>query len=194
MDAAAEARDVPGTATVVLRQGKVVHRHASGHLDVDREAPVAMDTLFRMYSQTKPVTAAVVMSLFEDGAFLLNEPVSKWLPEFENPQVVAYLGAEDQVRGGLPAAATVPARREITLFDLLTMTSGLPGVSRTRPPTGPRWSQPGRAPGSSTRTRASTTRVSPTRRRCWPSPRCRCSRSPARPGTTARTSTCSACS
>ena len=131
MDAAAEARDVPGTATVVLRQGKVVHRHASGHLDVDREAPVAMDTLFRMYSQTKPVTAAVVMSLFEDGAFLLNEPVSKWLPEFENPQVVAYLGAEDQVRGGLPAAATVPARREITLFDLLTMTSGLPGVSRT---------------------------------------------------------------
>ncbi len=131
MDAAAEARDVPGTATVVLRQGKVVHRHASGRLDVDREAPVAMDTLFRMYSQTKPVTAAVVMSLFEDGAFLLNEPVSKWLPEFENPQVVAYLGAEDQVRGGLPTAATVPARREITLFDLLTMTSGLSGVSRT---------------------------------------------------------------
>ncbi len=131
MDAAAEAREIPGTATVILRHGKVVHRHVSGRLDMGREAPVAMDTLFRMYSQTKPVTAAVIMSLFEDGAFFLDEPVSKWLPEFENPRVIAYPGAEESVRGGLAVTATVPARREITLFDLLTMTSGLPGISRT---------------------------------------------------------------
>ena len=131
MDAAVAAREIPGTATVVLRHGKVVHRHVSGRLDMDRDAPVATDTLFRMYSQTKPVTAAVIMSLFEDGAFFLDEPVSKWLPEFAGPRVVAYPGAEDRVRMGLAIANTVPARREITLFDLLTMTSGLPGISRT---------------------------------------------------------------
>ena len=56
-----------------------------------------MDSLFRMYSQTKPVTAAVVMSLFEEGAFFLDEPVSKWLPEFENPRVAVYPAAEDRV-------------------------------------------------------------------------------------------------
>ena len=131
MDAAVEARQVPGTATVLLRHGQVVHRHASGRLDMDREAPVSMDSLFRMYSQTKPVTAAVVMSLFEDGAFFLDEPVSKWLPEFENPRVAAYPGPAERVRGGLSVEATVPACREITLFDLLTMTSGLPAITRT---------------------------------------------------------------
>ena len=131
MDAASAAHDVPGTATVVLRHGKVAHTHVAGRMDTEREAPVSVGSLFRMYSQTKPVTAAVVMSLFEDGAFHLNEPVSKWLPEFENPQVVDYPAAGDQVRGGLPTAATVPARREITLFDLLTMTSGLPAINRT---------------------------------------------------------------
>ncbi|MYE12060.1 MAG: serine hydrolase, partial [Gammaproteobacteria bacterium] len=100
MDAASAAHDVPGTATVVLRHGKVAHTHVAGRMDTEREAPVSVDSLFRMYSQTKPVTAAVVMSLFEDGAFHLNEPVSKWLPEFENPQVVDYPAAGDQVRGG----------------------------------------------------------------------------------------------
>ncbi len=137
MDAAVEAGDVPGTATVVLRHGQVVHQHAAGRLDVSREAPVSMDSLFRMYSQTKPVTAAVVMSLFEDGAFFLDEPVSKWLPEFEKPRVAAYLGAEERVRSGLATEVTVPARREITLFDLLTMTSGLPAISRTPAAYGP---------------------------------------------------------
>ena len=131
MKAAVEARNVPGTATVVLRHGQVVHQQASGRLDMDREAPVSMDSLFRMYSQTKPVTAAVVMSLFEDGAFFLDEPVSKWLPEFENPCVAAYPGPAERVRGGLALQATVPAHREITLFDLLTMTSGLPAITRT---------------------------------------------------------------
>ena len=131
MDAAVRDLKVPGTATMVLRHGKVVHQHASGRLDMDREAPVAMDSLFRMYSQTKPVTAAVVMSLFEDGAFFLDEPVSKWLPEFEAPRVMAYPGPADRVRAGIAMAATVPAYREITLFDLLTMTSGLPAVART---------------------------------------------------------------
>ena len=131
MDAAVDDGTIPGTATVVLRHGQVVHRHVAGRLAIDGDAPLGMDSLFRMYSQTKPVTAAVIMSLYEDGAFFLDEPVSKWLPEFAEPRVVAYPGAEDRVRMGLAVANTVPARREITLFDLLTMTSGLPGISRT---------------------------------------------------------------
>ena len=52
-----------------------------------------------MYSQTKPITAAVLMTLFEDGLFLLDEPVSKWIPEFANPKVVAYHQAHERVRG-----------------------------------------------------------------------------------------------
>ncbi len=72
MDAAVAARAIPGTVTVVARKGQVVHTHVTGKLDLDRPEKLSIDSLFRMYSQTKPVTAAVLMTLFEDGAFLLD--------------------------------------------------------------------------------------------------------------------------
>ena len=128
MDAAVAAREAPGTITIVLRQGQVVHAHAVGALDMERETALGMDSLFRMYSQTKPVTAVVLMSLFEDGAFALNDPIARWIPEFANRQVVTQTPPHDRVRGALPHVE--PARREITIFDLLTMTSGLPGFGR----------------------------------------------------------------
>ncbi len=130
MDAAVAKNDVPGTISLVARKGKVVHAHVTGKLDMQRPAPLGIDSLFRMYSQTKPVTAAVLLTLFEEGAFLLDEPISKWLPEFANPSVVAYHQARDRVRGRT-VAGVEPARREITIFDLLTMTSGLPSMGRT---------------------------------------------------------------
>ena len=92
MDAAVEARAVPGTVTVVLRRGQLVHAHAVGALDMDRETELGMDSLFRTYSQTKPVSALVLMSLFEEGAFLLNDPIANWLPEFAHPEVMARGG------------------------------------------------------------------------------------------------------
>ncbi|MAY82480.1 MAG: hypothetical protein CL930_17065 [Deltaproteobacteria bacterium] len=120
---------LPGAATIIARQGKVVHSHVSGSLDVERPAAISMDTLFRLYSQTKPMTAVVLLSLFEDGEFLLDEPISKWLPEFAKPNVFALTPASEKVRGAL--APMEPARREMTIFDVLTMTSGLPAMGRT---------------------------------------------------------------
>lgn len=129
MDDEVNAGRLPGAVTLVARRGKVVHSHVSGKLDVERPAPVAADSLFRLYSQTKPMTAAVLMALFEEGAFLLDEPVSKWIPEIAKPSVFAIKPPQDVVRGDY--APTTPALREITIFDLLTMTSGLPSMGRT---------------------------------------------------------------
>ncbi len=152
MDAAVAARAVPGTVTLILRRGKLAHTHITGRLDMDRPAPLAIDSLFRMYSQTKPVTAAVLLTLFEDGAFMLNDPVSKWLPEFAQPRVVKYPEARERVRGqALALGGVEAAQREITIFDLLTMTSGLPSLGRTPalfwPTLAPAWEGTGFAPG-----------------------------------------------
>lgn len=152
MDDAVNAGRLPGAITIVARQGKVVHKHVTGRLDMERTAPLTEDSLFRMYSQTKPVTAAVLLSLFEDGAFMLNDPISKWLPEFANPMVVAYPRARDRVRGaGAAMGGVETAKRELTLFDLLTMTSGLPAMGRTPltyyPSMSPAWEGTGFAPG-----------------------------------------------
>lgn len=133
MDAAVAARSVPGVATVIGRRGQVVHQHVAGHLDVDvGDGNLAMDSLFRMYSQSKPVTAVVAMTLFEDGVLFLDDPVAKWLPEFAESRVEKHLMPEDRVKGvGIEIGSTVAARRELTIFDLMTMTSGLPSMMRT---------------------------------------------------------------
>ena len=67
IDAEVGAGRLPGAATIVARQGKVVHSHVSGKLDVERPASISTDTLFRLWSQTKPMTAVVLLTLFEDG-------------------------------------------------------------------------------------------------------------------------------
>ena len=130
MDAAVAARELPGAVTVVLRHGQVVHAHAAGALDMERETPLGMDSLFRMYSQTKPVMAVVLMSLFEEDAFALNDPISRWIPELANRLVVTETPPHDRVRGAFPPQNVEPARREIMIMDLMTMTSGLPAVGR----------------------------------------------------------------
>ena len=129
IDAEVGAGRLPGAVTIVARQGKVVHSHVSGKLDVERQPSISTDTLFRLWSQTKPMTAVVLLTLFEDGQFLLDEPVSKWIPEFAKPSVFAIKPPQDAVRGDYSPAT--PALREITIFDLLTMTSGLPSLART---------------------------------------------------------------
>ena len=119
--------EVPGVVTVLLRHGHVAHVSAHGCLDAERQNPLPLDALFRMYSQTKPVTAALTMQLQEEGVFYVDEPITKWLPEFENRQVLLPLDPPNKVRGqGLLMGQTVPMTRPITIRDLLTMTSGLP--------------------------------------------------------------------
>jgi CubicO group peptidase (beta-lactamase class C family) len=101
-----------GANLMVIKEGKEIFYHEDGFADKEAVLPIKRDTIFRLYSMTKPVTAVAAMILLERGAIDLYDPVSKYLPGFKN-QVV-------EVKGDL-----IPAEREVTLKDLLSMTSGL---------------------------------------------------------------------
>ena len=106
-----------GIQTLVARKGKVVHFKSTGLRDVENNKKIEKDTIFRIYSMTKPITSVALMQLFEQGLFQLADPVSKFLPEFKNPKVF--------LSGSYPHFMTSPAQREITVRDLLTHTAGL---------------------------------------------------------------------
>lgn len=106
---------LPGAVGLVAH-GDRLEVQAVGSLDVDGTAPMARDSIFRIASITKPITAAATMMLVDDGRIALDDPVEKWLPELASPSVVRTPdSAVDDV---------VPAARPITLFDLLTFRSG----------------------------------------------------------------------
>lgn len=107
---------VPGFVTVVARNGKVVHFEAFGKMDVERDKAMRPDTIFRLYSMTKPITGVAVMILVEEGKVAVSDPVSKYIPEFAETEVLVEEDGETRL---------VPANREVTIFDLLTHTSGL---------------------------------------------------------------------
>jgi len=88
MRAYVDRGDVAGTVNLVARHGKVVHFDAQGLLDIDSKTPMRNDTIFRLASMTKPITSVAVMMLYEEGRFLLTDPVSKFIPEFKNPKVM----------------------------------------------------------------------------------------------------------
>ncbi len=106
-----------GVVTVVARHGQVVHFEASGYQDVEAEEPMGEDTIFRMYSMTKPIASAAVMILWEEGHFLLSTPLAAILPEFADVRV--------HVSGQGENMETAPPRRPIVIRDLMTHTSGL---------------------------------------------------------------------
>jgi CubicO group peptidase (beta-lactamase class C family) len=106
-------RKIAGAVALVARHGKIAYLEPVGLQDVATRAPMDERTLFRIYSQTKAVTAVAVMMLRDEGKFQLADPVSRWLPEFRNVMVQAADGAQRK-----------PAR-EITVEDLLLHTSGL---------------------------------------------------------------------
>lgn len=108
---------LPGLITVVARNGRVVHFEAFGKMDVERDKPMRADTIFRMYSMTKPVTGAVVMTLVDAGKVSLDDPVAKYIPEFGEMEVL--IEKEDGT------TELVPAERPITLKHLMMHTSGL---------------------------------------------------------------------
>ena len=118
VDQSIKDQQIAGAVTMVIRHGKVAWLKPQGSLD--REAGKAMpaDAMFRICSMTKPITSVAVMMLYEEGKFNLEDPISKYLPEFKNPKVLVKPG-----RGIAPY--TVPATREITIRDLLRHTSGL---------------------------------------------------------------------
>ena len=110
-------KKIPGTVTLVARKGEVVHFEANGLRDVEKELPMEKDTIFRIYSQSKPITGAAIMMLFEEGKFLMTDPISKYLPEFTDMEV--YVGED---KGNIQ---TEPADSQITIQQLTSHTSGL---------------------------------------------------------------------
>jgi len=108
---------VAGVIALIARQGKVAYCKSFGVMDEGK--PMRADTIFRIASMTKPITSVAVMILLEEGRILLNDPLSKYLPEFKNPQVLVSDGpGEGQFH-------LVPAKREITIRHLLNHTSGI---------------------------------------------------------------------
>lgn len=112
---------VPGVVSLVARKGKVVYLDAVGQRDVENKAPMTTDTIFRIASMTKPIASVALMMLYEEGHFLLNDPIAKFLPEFANMKV-AQIAPNDE-RVGAPYKL-VPAARPITFKHVLTHTAG----------------------------------------------------------------------
>ena len=115
MQAFVDDRRVPNLVTLVARRGQLVHLHACGVLDLDAEAPAGADTLFRMWSNTKPIAGVATMILYERGVLKPDDPVAKFLPEY----------AQQHVFNPAEPMAPVAAKRGITIRDCLTNTTGL---------------------------------------------------------------------
>jgi CubicO group peptidase (beta-lactamase class C family) len=113
-----DAEEISGAVTLVARRGRLVNLEAHGLLDIEAKRPMQKDTIFRIASMSKPITGVAVMMMLEEGKLRLNDPVSKFLPEFKNPKVAIRIGSSD-------ASYLVPADRELTIRDLLTHTNGL---------------------------------------------------------------------
>jgi CubicO group peptidase (beta-lactamase class C family) len=122
-----EARELSGAVTLVARKGRVVHFEAHGLMDIESNKPMTTDALFRLASSSKPVTAAAILILLEEGKLKLTDPVSKFIPEFANARVQLETPRAAQPMSDRPAFGEnrVQADREITVLDLLTHTSGL---------------------------------------------------------------------
>ncbi len=108
---------IAGAVTLVARKGRVVHFEAQGWRDKENGVPMTKDTIFVLMSMTKPIVSTALMMLFEEGRFLLDDPISKWIPEYENHAVRIN---RDGVR-----PVTVPEARPVTVRHVLTHTSGL---------------------------------------------------------------------
>ena len=117
-----DEQKIAGAVTIVARCGRVVHFEAYGMKHREAQAPMQKDTIFRIYSMTKPVVAVAAMMLYEEGSLSLHVPVSDYLPELGGLKVAVDPDAEELV--------LVDSIRDMSVFDLFRHTSGLPGSSR----------------------------------------------------------------
>jgi CubicO group peptidase (beta-lactamase class C family) len=108
-----------GSVALVIRNGKVAYYKAAGYNDLDTKSAMQKEGIFRIASQTKAITSVAMMMLFEEGKFLLDDAVSKYIPAFKKQQVLDKFNAADTTY------TTVPAKSEITIRQLFTHTSGL---------------------------------------------------------------------
>ena len=111
--------EVAGINVLLIKDGKILYNKAFGYADVGTQQPLQTNHIFRIASQTKAITSVAVMMLWEEGRFLLDDPISKYIPAFKSPKVLDQFNAADS------SYTTVPAKKEITIRDLLRHTSGI---------------------------------------------------------------------
>lgn len=121
-----DSHDIGGAVTLVMRNGKLAHLEAHGLADIESRKQMSKDALFRIWSMSKPVTGVAILMLMEEGKVRLNDPVSRFVPEFKGMKVGVL--SEGSVNAGPNEKVeftTVESKREITIRDLLTHVSGL---------------------------------------------------------------------
>ncbi|MCL4166614.1 UNVERIFIED_CONTAM: hypothetical protein GTU68_032863, partial [Idotea baltica] len=119
LDAHLDSAHIPCAEIMVLRKGKIAYQYSGGYQDFATKKPLINGAIYRLASMTKPITGAAIMILHDEGKLTLDDPVSKFIPEFANPTLVDEFNEVDS------SYTTKPASREITIRDLLTHTSGI---------------------------------------------------------------------
>ena len=117
LDTLVENGTMPGSVTTIIEQGKPVYHYVNGYQDTGSKTAMTDDTLFRLYSMSKPITSVGIMMLQEQGKLQVSDPVSKYLPAFKDSQVY--------VSGDLENMVTEPVKRQMTIDDLLAHKSGI---------------------------------------------------------------------
>ncbi len=116
---AVDEKQVPGIVALIARNGKIVFEKAYGMANNESKKPMTTDAIFRIASQSKAITATAVMMLWEEGKFQLDDPISKYIPEFGDALILDTFNEQDSTY------TTLPAKDQITIRDLITHTSGL---------------------------------------------------------------------
>ncbi|MGC1241748.1 MAG: serine hydrolase domain-containing protein [Chryseosolibacter sp.] len=112
-------QSIPGAVALIVRNGKIAYYKSFGYSDVEKKSALKRDDIFRIASQSKAITSLAVMMLWEEGKFLLEDPLSRYIPEFKSPKVLRSFNKSDSTY------TTEPASREITIRHLLTHSSGI---------------------------------------------------------------------
>ena len=112
---------IPGAVLLIEQHGKPVYHQLIGVRDTATKAPMTDDTIFRLFSLTKPITSVVAMQLIDEGKLALSDPVSKYIPSFASVKV----GVEKKNEDGSRTLELVPPNRPVTIMDLMTQTSGI---------------------------------------------------------------------
>ena len=139
LEAYVDRGQLPGYQLLVARYGQVVHESVYGSMEIETARALDPRTIYRIYSMSKVITGVATMIAYERGSFLLNDPISKYLPALAAPDVMEW-GEEGEIR-------IVPARREITILDLLRHTSGISYSFIAPPPLGQQYIDASLTPG-----------------------------------------------
>lgn len=110
---------IAGAVALVAVNGQIVYENAFGYKSIAQNETMKTSDIFRLASMTKPITSIAILKLYEDGKLDFKDPVSKYIPEFSNPQILNKVNPADS------SYTTIPASREVTIHDLLTHTSGI---------------------------------------------------------------------